>query len=105
MKKTSLFGKVSQPGLTNRDNPENNPAVQDLDEHYGALDHAQHDHDAMHRAGLVDKHLRNPRRKGFTEKWLNDLIENVSQVFEVLNKLSFAWISLVVLFGWFGFLY
>ena len=39
----------------------------------------------MHRAGLVDKHLRNPRRKGFTEKWLNDLIESVSQVFEVLN--------------------
>ena len=30
LKKTSLFGKLSQPGLTNRDKPENNPVVQDL---------------------------------------------------------------------------
>ena len=56
-----------------------------LDEHYGAVGQAHHDHDAMHRAGLVDTHLRNPTRKGFTEKWLNELIETICQAFELFN--------------------
>lgn len=56
-----------------------------LDEQYEAVGVAHHDHDPIHRAGLVDTHLRNPRRKDFSEKWLNDIIETISQVFDVFN--------------------
>ena len=53
--------------------------------HYDAVGNAHHDHDPMHRAGLVDTHLRNPKRKDFKEKWLNEIIETIAQVFEVFN--------------------
>jgi hypothetical protein len=54
-----------------------------LDEHYEHDGH--HDHDPMHRAGLVDTHLRNAKRQGFDAKWLNDLTNQIGSVFEVYN--------------------
>ena len=57
-----------------------------LDEHYDATGSAHHDYEPMHRAALVDTHLRNPKRKDFKEKWMNDMITTISEVFDVLNR-------------------
>ena len=39
----------------------------------------------MHTAGLLDTHLRHQKWKDFQEKWMNDMITNISEVFDVLN--------------------
>lgn len=44
-----------------------------------------HDWDPMHRAGLVDTHLRNVSRKGFDAKWLNELTASISETFQLFN--------------------